>query len=107
MDGNKARRGQDPRRSDIKLDMAGTLVPPWYTVPAPRRQDIILSTFLLGFTISLAIFTAAKAMRQTYRSWKRRHKPNCYIVMVWLTWATTIVIAIVCWIYIMDGIKPR
>jgi len=86
--------------------MAGTLVPPWYATPAPRRQDIILSTFLWGFTMSLAFFTAAKATRQTFRSWKRRHRLNSYIIMVWLTWTTSIAVAIVRWFYIMERIKP-
>jgi len=87
--------------------MPGTLVPPWYTTPELRRTDVILSSFLWGFTMSLAIFSATKGFRQTYRSWTRSHRMNAYIVMIWLEWVAGVVVAVVCWLYIMDLIPPR
>ncbi|KAK1755485.1 hypothetical protein QBC47DRAFT_445581 [Echria macrotheca] len=86
--------------------MAGTLIPPWYTSPVLERADVILSSFLWGFTMCLAIFAGAKAYRQTYRSWKRRRSFTLYIVMIWLELVTGVIVAVVCWFYIEDWIQP-
>ena len=83
------------------------LVPETWVATPPTQNDIILSSWLWGFTMSLAVFSGSKGFQQTYRSWRRSHKLNAYIVMVWLAWVTSIVVSICCWLYIMDRVSPR
>lgn len=87
--------------------MAGALVPPWYKQMVPGRSEILLVTFLWGFTMALGIFTCAKAVRQTRRSWARRHRWNAYIIMVWLSWVCSIAIGVTYWLFIVGHIEPR
>ena len=74
----------------------GTLVPPWFHPTAPTRNDVILSSWLWGFTMSLAVFSCSKGFQQTYRSWHRSHKINAYIFMIWLAWVASILVSVVC-----------
>jgi len=57
--------------------------------------------------MSLAVFTCSKGFQQTYRSWHRSHKINAYIFMIWLAWVASILVSVVCWLYIMGWIPAR
>lgn len=69
--------------------------------------DFELATFVFGFTLGCSVFCGSKAIKQTYLCWRRSGKINAYIAMVWLEWATSLVVAIVIWIFIQELIYPR
>ncbi|KAK3318841.1 hypothetical protein B0H66DRAFT_622967, partial [Apodospora peruviana] len=68
---------------------------------------MFLATFLWGFTIAIACFSFAKAVRQTHRSWRRSSRANAYIVMVWLEWTSCVVTAITSWLFLENLIAAR
>jgi hypothetical protein len=69
--------------------------------------DARLACQVFGFTWACAIFTWAKASKQTYQFWHRSGKINPYIAMVWLEWTTSLVAAIVNWLYLYEVVHPR
>ncbi len=84
----------------------GTLVPPWFTVADPTLHAVILSSWMWGFTMCLIVFAFSKGFGQTYRCLRRSHRPNAYIVWVWLVWMAGIVEAAVSFAYTMNWIPP-
>ncbi|KAF2183108.1 hypothetical protein K469DRAFT_690225 [Zopfia rhizophila CBS 207.26] len=73
--------------------MTGFLVPPWYSVPAPTKDDMYIATFVWGFSMACSIFTAVKAFRQSITSWKRMKSITAYVVMIWMEWASNVTMA--------------
>ncbi|KAK0641764.1 hypothetical protein B0T16DRAFT_220489 [Cercophora newfieldiana] len=89
-----------------KMCLLPTVVPEWWVPSIPSQSDVILSSWLWGFTMSLAVFSGSKGFEQTRRSWSRSHKVNAYILMIWLVWVTDVILSAICWLYIMDKILP-
>ncbi|KAK0661627.1 hypothetical protein QBC41DRAFT_350630 [Cercophora samala] len=83
----------------------GTLVPPWYRPDPPSEHSLDLASFLWGASTAIAIFSFAKAFRQTRRSWLHTHKVNAYIVMVWLEWVACVIMSVISWLFLI-GIIP-
>ncbi|KAK4448457.1 hypothetical protein QBC34DRAFT_426514 [Podospora aff. communis PSN243] len=83
-----------------------TLVADRWVASSPTQNDVILSSWLWGFTMSLAVFSFSKGFKQTYRSWSRSHKITAYIAMIWLVWIAGIIVSITCWLFIMDRVPP-
>jgi hypothetical protein len=87
--------------------MAGTLVPPWYEQPPLRQEDLLLATFVWGFSLALSIFAFAKAAQQTRRSWLRTHRVTAYIFMIWLEWVVCIIVSANSWLFLVNVIPAR
>ncbi|KAH8894435.1 hypothetical protein GQ53DRAFT_779951 [Thozetella sp. PMI_491] len=80
-------------------DHAGFLVPAWYVREQIGEFDSTVCSFLLGFTISAAVFTAARAGSQTVASWRRTGRITLYVFLVWIEWLSSVIIAIVAWTF--------
>ncbi|KAK4145943.1 uncharacterized protein C8A04DRAFT_10092 [Dichotomopilus funicola] len=63
--------------------MTGTLVPPWYKEEPTTRTGLLVAAFFFGASVAVAAFDVTKAVRQSHRSWHRRHRATTYVVMLW------------------------
>ncbi|KAB5554618.1 hypothetical protein GE09DRAFT_133949 [Coniochaeta sp. 2T2.1] len=70
-------------------------------------MELNLPTLILGFTWAIAAFTFTKAAKQTYTCWHRSRRINAFIVMVWLVWATCLIVSLASWMYLEKRIHPR
>ncbi|KAL2752556.1 hypothetical protein ACRALDRAFT_1072463 [Sodiomyces alcalophilus JCM 7366] len=62
---------------------------------------------MMGFFLGNAIFTALKALRQTYMCWKGLgRKVSVYIIMVWVSWTCGVVQSGLNYAYMRDDIQP-
>lgn len=86
--------------------MAGFLIPPWYKPYEPTESDIILATFVWGFTFALSICVLAKGIKQTHRCFRRSHFWNPYIIMIWVEWIACLGVAASSWLFLRGVIQP-
>ncbi|KAH6634924.1 hypothetical protein B0J18DRAFT_487078 [Chaetomium sp. MPI-SDFR-AT-0129] len=74
--------------------MTGTLVPPWYKEEPTTRTGLLVAAFFFGASVAVAAFDVTKAVRQSHRSWHRRHRATTYVVMLWAVMATALAAAV-------------
>ncbi|KAI1343640.1 hypothetical protein F5Y15DRAFT_171847 [Xylariaceae sp. FL0016] len=86
--------------------MAGFLIPPWYHSEEPSQRDFDVCSIIWGFTICCAVFSGAKASRQTWKSFRRGRLPNTYITIVWAEWIASMIISVISWMYLGGFLGP-
>lgn len=86
--------------------MPGFLVSPNYVAPHSTRDDIVVASVVWGFSLAVSLFTASKAIKQTWRSYKRTHRFTGYIIMVWGEWISSTIIGILSWLFLYSIIEP-
>ncbi|KAK4125736.1 hypothetical protein N657DRAFT_688424 [Parathielavia appendiculata] len=84
----------------------GAPVPPRYQKGKTSEVGLLVAAFLFGASVAVAVYDSAKAGRQSYRSWHRRHRANAYIVMLWAVISMCMVAALCCWLYLLGKIQP-
>ncbi|GKT88735.1 hypothetical protein Ct61P_06585 [Colletotrichum tofieldiae] len=87
--------------------MAGTLVPPWYEASTPTNEEQNVASMFWGFTLGVGLWSGVKGYRQSMASWKRTHRINTYVWLIWAEWMASIVIGIISWCYLTALIDPR
>ncbi|KAF9872992.1 hypothetical protein CkaCkLH20_09502 [Colletotrichum karsti] len=85
--------------------MAGTLVPPWYEEHPPSINDMNVASMFWGFTLGVGLWSGVKGYRQTLASWKRIHRVNAYVWLIWAEWISSMVIGIISWCYLTGRIE--
>lgn len=85
----------------------GTLVPPWYKDTTPDTEESRMISITLGFTLGMGLWTANKAFTQTRASWKRHHRINAYIVLIWTEFAGCLVYNTIFWFFLNGHFGPR
>ncbi|ORY58557.1 uncharacterized protein BCR38DRAFT_74566 [Pseudomassariella vexata] len=83
----------------------GFLIPPWYRSEQPDANTNKLVCLIYGFTLALAGFSAAKASKQSWRSYQRNKFWNAYIIMIWAEWFSSVGISITSFLF-LQGIVP-
>ncbi|KXJ86583.1 hypothetical protein Micbo1qcDRAFT_112607, partial [Microdochium bolleyi] len=86
--------------------MGGLFMPDNYVIVAPTALEMNIASLVWGISLGFAMFTFAKACRQTYGVWKRKRAVNAYIIMVWIEWLVCFVISIMCWFFLWGSIAP-
>ncbi|KAI1276064.1 hypothetical protein F5Y07DRAFT_367982 [Xylaria sp. FL0933] len=86
--------------------MPGFLVSPNYVAGHPTQDDVVVASTVWGFSLAVSFFTASKARRQTWRSWKRTKHISPYIILVWGEWVVSTVFGIVSWLFLYNIIEP-
>ncbi|OLN83289.1 hypothetical protein CCHL11_03028 [Colletotrichum chlorophyti] len=86
--------------------MAGTLVPPWYEAHTPSVGDMNIASMFWGFTLGVGLWSGVKGYRQSRASWKRTHRINTYVWLIWAEWFSSMAIGIVSWCYLTSIIQP-
>jgi hypothetical protein len=88
-------------------DKGGIFIPPWYDEEQVIPSDAKVTDVIWGFSLSCALFTAIKAVQQTWRCYQRRKLwGNAYIIMVWAEWAVSVIICMLSWFYLHGLIRP-
>jgi hypothetical protein len=91
--------------------MAAFLIPPWYVadILKPGGSGVLLATFIFGFSMAVAVFDFAKALRQTWIIQKKRQSwvPNAYVVLIWVELLTCIAYAVITWVYLVNFVQAR
>ncbi|KAK2058724.1 hypothetical protein LY76DRAFT_47973 [Colletotrichum caudatum] len=86
--------------------MAGTLVPPWFEASTPTNDEQNIASMLWGFTLGVGLWSGVRGYRQSMASWKRTHRVNTYVWLLWMEWTASMIIGIVSWCYLTSLIKP-
>ncbi|KAJ4137865.1 hypothetical protein NW754_001509 [Fusarium falciforme] len=79
--------------------MAGFLVPPWYKEEVVTNLHMNIASIFWGLCFGVAIFTAAKASKQTASSWSRARRATA--VLTWLYMWGTIETSFWIWFFII------
>lgn len=75
--------------------MPGPFIKPWFQYSKPDEDEVAIASIAWGATLACSVMSAAQAVRQTRRSWRRLQKANGYIVLVWLEWMANVVMGII------------
>ncbi|KAI0521244.1 hypothetical protein F5B22DRAFT_596289 [Xylaria bambusicola] len=86
--------------------MPGFLVSPNYVAPQATVNDLVVASTVWGFSLAVSLFTASKARKQTWRSWRRTGRATPYIIMVWGEWLASTILGIISWLFLYDVIEP-
>lgn len=87
-------------------NMTGFLIPDDYKFNKPSIDDMNIASIAWGFSLGVCIFTGAKGMRQTVKSWKRGRRTNIYLIMLWTEWASSTIMSAITWFYLRGHIPP-
>ncbi|KAF4456394.1 hypothetical protein F53441_1464 [Fusarium austroafricanum] len=68
------------------------------------ENDMNIASIAWGISLGVGIFTLAKGLQQTIKSWRRGRKMNHYIILVWLEWMSSCVMSAVTWCYLRNYI---
>jgi hypothetical protein len=85
----------------------GFLVPPWYKEKETSKTGLLVAAFFFGASMAVAFFASTKAGRQSYRSWRRNHRVNAYVMMLWGEISMCVLAAICSWMFLLGKIEPR
>ncbi|KAK8132177.1 hypothetical protein PG999_000350 [Apiospora kogelbergensis] len=88
-----------------EIQERGFLIPPWYHNEQPNELGLRIVWLVAGLTIPLAGFTAIKAIKHSWSSYKSRHLYNAYIIMVWAVWITSVGISVTSFLF-LTGVAP-
>ncbi|KAM0818720.1 hypothetical protein AB5N19_04532 [Seiridium cardinale] len=89
----------------MAYDPNGFLLPPWYVPEQPTELDLNIASIIWGFSLACGVFTFFKAVKQSWKSYRRGKIWNAYIIMVWSEWTVCIVISIVGWLYLSPSLS--
>ncbi|RYP56256.1 hypothetical protein DL771_012043 [Monosporascus sp. 5C6A] len=81
--------------------------PAWFREDHVTQLDMNVVSVFWGAALALAVFTFAKAARQTARSWARHRRVTAYLAMVWGAWITNLVPSAVTWFHFYGKIPSR
>ncbi|KAI1335915.1 hypothetical protein F5Y15DRAFT_419373 [Xylariaceae sp. FL0016] len=85
--------------------MAGFLVPERFHKQEMTTYSVMIASIFLGITVTIAVFSAATATRQSYPALKRSHRPPFYIYMIWGHWLSNNLFGILSFLYLRDIIE--
>ncbi|KAI0423733.1 hypothetical protein F5Y09DRAFT_336349 [Xylaria sp. FL1042] len=86
--------------------MTGFLVPPYYVAQQATESDLVVASIVWGFSLAVSFFTASKARKQTWRSWKRTKQFSTYIILVWAELIVSTAFGIIAWLFLYNVIEP-
>ncbi|RSL81168.1 hypothetical protein CDV31_017061 [Fusarium ambrosium] len=84
----------------------GYLIPDTYVREVPSEVDMNISSIFWGFSLGVAVFSAAKAGKQSWRSWRRARRITVYVAMVWVVWFSSMAIGALAWGFQRQYIDP-
>ncbi|KAH7141009.1 hypothetical protein EDB81DRAFT_692585 [Dactylonectria macrodidyma] len=84
----------------------GFLIPDSYVRKVPEEAEMNISSIFWGFSLGVALFSAAKAGRQTQRSWQRSRRVSAYAAMIWGVWLSSMLLGVLSWCFQRQYIKP-
>lgn len=85
--------------------MSGPFIPDHFVSRVATGDDIKIVAIAWGFTLGFGFLTSSKALKQSRRIWKRSHKINTYVILVWTEIISSLIISIMAWL-LSDNIMP-
>jgi len=85
--------------------MSGPFVPDDFKPQDSSPGDIKLAAIVWGFTLGFGFLTCSKALKQSRMVWKRSHRINTYVALVWIEVFASLTYSILAWL-LMDDIMP-
>ncbi|KAI0593547.1 hypothetical protein F4775DRAFT_577514 [Biscogniauxia sp. FL1348] len=82
--------------------MTGFLVPPWFKKQEVSYETMNIASFLSGFMVAFALFTAGKAASQTRQIWRSLRRVTAYVCMIWGHWLANVLLAVLNWCYLWN-----
>ncbi|KAI0457405.1 hypothetical protein F5B21DRAFT_93750 [Xylaria acuta] len=86
--------------------MTRFLVPPWFHLPTPTLDDFLAASVIWGFTLGAAFFTAIQAWSQPMAIWRKSHKIQAYVLLIWGEWLSSMGLGILAWTVIVGRVFP-
>ncbi|KAI1419155.1 hypothetical protein F5Y12DRAFT_779474 [Xylaria sp. FL1777] len=86
--------------------MAGFLIPPWFQQLEPNKAEMNIASIFWGVSITVALFSAAKGGRQSWKAWKRTQGINTYIALLWTEWTASVIMGAITWFFLWGTIPP-
>ncbi|KAF5578721.1 lactoylglutathione lyase [Fusarium pseudoanthophilum] len=84
----------------------GFLVPDSYVHEVPGEVDMNTASILWGFSLGVAVFSVAKALKQSWKVWKRCRRVTSYVAMIWAVWLSSMVLGCLAWGFQRQYIVP-
>lgn len=84
----------------------GTLVPDRYVEDHASQGDIEISSIIWGLSLGCTLYTFFAAGKQTLKSWRRAKTLTVYMALVWLEWASSTIMGVICWCFLKGSIQP-
>ncbi|KAK4031490.1 hypothetical protein C8A01DRAFT_21290 [Parachaetomium inaequale] len=70
------------------------------------EEGLLIAASFFGASMAVVAFDCTKAGRQSYRSWRRCHKVNAYILMLWSEISACFVASICNFLFLLSRIQP-
>ncbi|KAK5633803.1 hypothetical protein RRF57_009517 [Xylaria bambusicola] len=80
------------------------LIPPWFQYVGPDKLEMNIASVVWGISLAVALFSASKASRQSWKVWRRIRGTNTYIVLVWVEWVSSVIMSVVTWAFLYGTI---
>ncbi|KAF5715458.1 hypothetical protein FMUND_6837 [Fusarium mundagurra] len=84
----------------------GFLVPDSYVHEVPGEVDMNTASILWGFSLGVAVFSVTKALKQSWKVWKRCRRVTSYVAMIWAVWLSSMVLGCLAWAFQRQYIVP-
>ncbi|KAI0198882.1 hypothetical protein F4808DRAFT_434781 [Astrocystis sublimbata] len=86
--------------------MAGFLIPPWFREIAPSKSEMNIASIFWGVSLAVALFSASKGGKQSWRAYKRTGSTNAYVILVWSEWIASVSMGAITWLFLYGNIPP-
>ncbi|KAI0017734.1 hypothetical protein F4780DRAFT_795793 [Xylariomycetidae sp. FL0641] len=84
----------------------GFLVPPWYKSESPGPTSMDICSIIWGLSLCCSIYSGSKAVRQSWKAYKRARLLSGYIILVWAEWISGVVLSVLSWLFLIAYIEP-
>ncbi|KAF4341585.1 hypothetical protein FBEOM_4487 [Fusarium beomiforme] len=84
----------------------GFSIPDGYVREVPGEDDMNTASIFWGFSLGVAVFSATKGVKQSWRAWKRCHRVTAYVSMIWAVWFNSMVLGCLAWGFQRQYIEP-
>lgn len=85
--------------------MSGPFIPDDFEPQVNSPGDVKLAAIAWGFTLGFGYLTCSKALKQTRMVWKRSHRINTYVALIWIEVFSSLTYGILAWL-MMDNTIP-
>ncbi|KAI0481907.1 hypothetical protein F4859DRAFT_476379 [Xylaria cf. heliscus] len=86
--------------------MPGFLIPPWFVDTSPSDLEMNIASIVWGVSLAVALFSASKGTRQSWKAWKRTGGINAYVLLLWTEWLSSIIMSAITWFFLRGAIPP-
>ncbi|KAI0441685.1 hypothetical protein F4803DRAFT_406663 [Xylaria telfairii] len=86
--------------------MPGFLIPSWFVDTSPSDLELNIASIVWGFSLAVALFSAAKGSTQSWKAWKRTGGTNAYVILLWAEWIASVIMSAITWFFLWGTVPP-